>query len=28
MLGRSNALVIDLGTDEERDNLDFTLPPQ
>jgi hypothetical protein len=28
MLGRSNALVIDLATDEKRDELDFTLPPQ
>ncbi len=28
MLGRSNALVIDLATDEKRDGLDFTLPPQ
>jgi Carboxypeptidase regulatory-like domain len=28
MLGRSNALVIDLATDEKRDDIDFTLPPQ
>lgn len=28
MWGRSSALVIDLATDEKRDDIDFALPPQ